>query len=89
MVMEAADSVVEPGMEWDWEAEQMQADPLLELTGQPVPRSWALLAKVSPVCLTNTELYFVDGTGTPSAGVAEAALSDEARELLTLSLIPL
>ena len=32
-VMEAADSVVEPGMEWDWEAEQMQADPLLELTG--------------------------------------------------------
>lgn len=33
MVMEAADSVVEPGMEWDWEAEQMQADPLLELTG--------------------------------------------------------
>ena len=33
MVMEAADSVVEPGMEWDWEAEQMQADLLLELTG--------------------------------------------------------
>ena len=33
MVMEAADSVVEPGMEWDWEAEQMQADTLLELTG--------------------------------------------------------
>lgn len=33
MVMEAADSVVEPGMEWDWEVEQMQADPLLELTG--------------------------------------------------------
>ena len=33
MVMEAADSVGEPGMEWDWEAEQMQADPLLELTG--------------------------------------------------------
>lgn len=33
MVMEAADSVVEPGMEWDWEAEQMQTDPLLELTG--------------------------------------------------------
>ena len=33
MVMEVADSVVEPGMEWDWEAEQMQADPLLELTG--------------------------------------------------------
>lgn len=34
MVMEAADSVVEPGMEWDWEAEQMQADPLLELSGR-------------------------------------------------------
>ena len=57
---------------------------LLELTGQPVTRYWALLEKVSQVCLTNTELYFVDGTGTPSAGVEEAALSDEARELLQL-----
>ena len=50
---------------------------LLELTGQPVTRYWALLEKVSQVCLTNTELYFVDGTGTPSAGVEEAALSDD------------
>lgn len=32
MVMEAADSVVEPGMR-DWEAEQIAGDPLLELTG--------------------------------------------------------
>ena len=54
------------------------------LAGQPVTRYWALLEKVSQVCLTNTELYFVDGTGTPSAGVEEAALSDEARELLQL-----
>ena len=57
---------------------------LLELTGQPVTRYWALMEQVSQVCRTNTELYFVDGTGTPSAGVEEAALSDEARELLQL-----
>ena len=57
---------------------------LLELTGQPVTRYWALLEKVSQVCLTNTELYFVDGAGTPSAGVEEADLSDEDRELLQL-----
>ena len=32
---------------------------LLELTGQPVTRYWALLEKVSQVCLSNTELHFV------------------------------
>ena len=57
---------------------------LLELTGQPVSRYWALLEKVQEVCLTNTELYFVDGAGTPSTSVETAALSDEARELLQL-----
>ena len=57
---------------------------LLELTGQPVSRYWALLEKVQEVCLTNTELYFVDGTGTPSTSAEDADLSDEARELLQL-----
>ena len=57
---------------------------LLELTGQPVSRYWALLEKVSEVCLTNTELYFVDGEGNPSASAETADLSDEARELLKL-----
>ena len=57
---------------------------LLELTGQPVSRYWALLEKVQEVCLTNTELYFVDGAGTPSASAEAADLSDGARELLKL-----
>ena len=57
---------------------------LLELTGQPVSRYWALLEKVSQVCLTNTELYFVDGAGDPSTSAETADLSDEARELLSL-----
>lgn len=57
---------------------------LLELTGQPVSRYWALLEKVSQVSLTNIDRYFVDGTGTPSASAETADLSDEARELLKL-----
>ena len=57
---------------------------LLELTGQSVSRYWALLEKVSEVCLTNTELYFVDGEGTPSDSLETSALTEEARELLAL-----
>ena len=57
---------------------------LLELTGQPVSRYWALLEKVSEVCLTNTELYFVDGEGNASFSQEEAGLSAEAQELLEL-----
>ena len=57
---------------------------LLELTGQPVSRYWALLEKVSQVSLTNIDRYFVDGTGTPSTSAETADLSDEARELLQL-----
>ena len=57
---------------------------LLELTGQPVSRYWALLEKVSQVCLTNTELYFVDGDGNPSFSLADSALSEADRELLAL-----
>ena len=57
---------------------------LLELTGQPVSRYWALLEKVSQVSLTNIDRYFVDGTGTPSTSAEAADLSDEARELLKL-----
>lgn len=57
---------------------------LLALTGQPISRYWALLEKVSQVCLTNIDRYFVDGQGVPSASAEEADLSDEARELLRL-----
>lgn len=57
---------------------------LLELTSQPVSRYWALLEKVSRVCLTQTDLYFVDGQGNPSFRREEAGLSPEALELLEL-----
>lgn len=51
---------------------------LLEATGQPVSRYWGLLEKVKEVCLTNTDLYYVDGQGQPS----RSAPADE--ELLRL-----
>lgn len=51
---------------------------LLKLTGQPVSRYWGLLEKVSEVCLTNTELYFVNGEGVASR------LAPEQEELLQL-----
>ena len=57
---------------------------LLELTGQPVSRYWALLGKVREVCLTQTDLYFVDGQGRPSSGREDAELGPEALELLEL-----
>ena len=57
---------------------------LLELTGRPVSRYWALLEKVGEVCLTQTDLYFVDGAGNPSFSREEADLSPEALELLEL-----
>lgn len=57
---------------------------LLELTGQPVSRYWALLGRIAEVCLTNTDTYFVDGTGAPSRSRAEAALPPQAQELLNL-----
>lgn len=44
---------------------------LLKLTGQPISRYWALLEKVSEVCLTHTDLYYVDGEGTPSRTAPE------------------
>jgi len=44
---------------------------LLKLTGQPVSRYWGLLEKVSEVCLTNTELYFVNGEGVASRSAPE------------------
>ena len=57
---------------------------LLELTGQPISRYWALLDKVSKACLTNTELYFVDGKGEPSLSEEAANLPEQDRELLAL-----
>ena len=57
---------------------------LLELTGRPVSRYWGLLEKVSEVCLTQTDLYFVDGDGNASFTREEAGLSPEALELLEL-----
>jgi len=57
---------------------------LLELTGRPVSRYWGLLEKVGGVCLTQTDLYFVDGEGKPSFSREDAGLSPEALELLEL-----
>jgi len=57
---------------------------LLELTGQPVSRYWGLLEKVGEVCLTQTDLYFVDGEGAPSFRREDADLSPQALELLEL-----
>ena len=57
---------------------------LLELTGQPVSRYWGLLEKVSRVCLTQTDLYFVDGEGRAAFSREEAGLSPEALEILEL-----
>ena len=57
---------------------------LLELTGTPVSRYWGLLEEVSKVCLTQTDLYFVDGVGKASFTREEAGLSPEALELLEL-----
>lgn len=57
---------------------------LLELTGQPVSRYWELLKRVSQVVLTQTDLYFVDGSGNPSFSREDADLSPEALELLEL-----
>ena len=57
---------------------------LLELMGTPVSRYWGLLEKVSEVCLTQTDLYFVDGQGRTSFSREEAGLSPEALELLEL-----
>ena len=57
---------------------------LLEVTGTPVSRYWGLLEKVSKVCLTQTDLYFVDGDGKASFTREEADLSPEALELLEL-----
>lgn len=57
---------------------------LLELTGTPVSRYWGLLEEVSKVCLTQTDLYFVDGDGKASFTREEANLSPEALELLEL-----
>ncbi len=44
---------------------------LLKLTGQPVSRYWAFLEKVSEVCLTNTDLYYVDVEGIASRAAPE------------------
>ena len=57
---------------------------LLELTGRPVSRYWALLEKVSEAALTQTDLYFVDGGGRASFTREEADLSPGALELLEL-----
>jgi len=55
---------------------------LLELTGRPVSQYWGLLEKVGDVCLTQTDLYFVNGTGKPNFSREDAGLSPEALELL-------
>lgn len=57
---------------------------LLDLTNQSVTRYWALLEQVKQVCLTDTDLYFVDGNGSAYLRKKDAGLSPEAQELLDL-----
>ncbi len=57
---------------------------LLELTGQEVSRYWGLLKKAGEVCLTQTDLYFVDGNGNASFRREEADLSSKELEILEL-----
>lgn len=57
---------------------------LLELTGWPVSRYWALLEKAGEAALTETGLYFVDGEGRPSFTREEAELSPGDLEVLEL-----
>ena len=57
---------------------------VLELLNQPRSRWWALQELVSQVSLTNTELYFVDGSGAGYLSADDAPLSADARRLLEL-----
>ncbi len=57
---------------------------LLGLTCPQASRYWRFLEKVSEVCLTSTDQYFVDGAGQASADRETAALTPEAEELLDL-----
>lgn len=57
---------------------------LLELTGAGWTRWWALQDRISRFSLTDTDLYFADGTGKAYFSAAEAPLSDEERELIEL-----
>lgn len=57
---------------------------VLELLNRRCSRYWGLLSLCSEVCLTETDRYFVDGSGTAYASRADAPLTAEARELLTL-----
>ena len=57
---------------------------LLELTGQPVSRYWGLLELASRAELVSTEIYFVDGAGTPYRKREDAALTEAQEEILLL-----
>ena len=57
---------------------------LLELLGLPTSRYWRLLELCNGAALTNTDLYFVDGSGTPAGRQEEADLTAEQEELLRL-----
>ncbi|MBQ9330677.1 MAG: LTA synthase family protein [Oscillibacter sp.] len=57
---------------------------LLEVTGAPVSRYWALLERCAGACLADTELYFADGEGRVFRSRAEAELTPEQEELLAL-----
>lgn len=57
---------------------------LLEVTGQPVSRYWALQQKVSEAALADVDLFFADGQSRITASEEEADLTAEQRELLDL-----
>ncbi len=57
---------------------------ILNLTGQPVSRYWALLKQTARIELVSTDIYFVDGQGVPYRRASDAKLSKSEQELLYL-----
>ena len=57
---------------------------VLDLLGRRCSRYWGLQSLCSEVCLTETDRYFVDGSGTAYDSREDAPLTEEARELLAL-----
>ena len=57
---------------------------LLSFTGTEVSRYWGLSRLIANVSLTDQDLFFVDGEGTPYFTSSDAALTAEAQELFEL-----
>lgn len=57
---------------------------LLSFTGTEVSRYWGLSRLIGNISLTDQDLFFVDGSGTPCFSADDAGLSAEAQELFEL-----